>query len=52
MPIFIKRSFFVDYPLSGAIDICILLSLHNQAPKKMVFYENQHISQDLLESLN
>jgi hypothetical protein len=38
----IKCSFFVDCPLSGAIDIDILHSLNNQASKKVIIYENQY----------
>jgi hypothetical protein len=32
----------LDCPLSGAIDIGILHSLYNQAPKKAVLYEKQY----------
>ncbi|MDR1541467.1 MAG: hypothetical protein LBU32_26440 [Clostridiales bacterium] len=33
----------IDCPLSGAIDIGMLHSLFNQAPKKVILYEKQYI---------
>jgi hypothetical protein len=32
----------LDCPFSGAIDIGILHSLYNQAPKKVILYEKQY----------
>jgi hypothetical protein len=44
MPIFIKCAYFeLDYQLGCAIDIDISRSLYNQALKKMIFYESQHL---------
>jgi hypothetical protein len=40
IPISFNVAFFVDYPLSGAIDIGISHSLCN--PKKVILYENQY----------
>jgi hypothetical protein len=42
--------FWSLHPLSGAIDIGILRSLYNQAPKKAVFYENKYGWRGLLGS--
>jgi hypothetical protein len=39
MPLFIKCSFFVDYPLSGAIDIGISHSLYSKAPKENFYMQ-------------
>jgi hypothetical protein len=51
--------FFVDCPLSGAIDIGISHSPYNQAPKKVILYESSrfwgltfHISQDPRQELS
>jgi hypothetical protein len=41
----------LDYPLSGAIDIGILHSLYNQAPKKVILYEKQYTSEDRLDGI-